>query len=160
MRANLELTHGALFSQRALTALVESGMARDDAYRVVQESAQRAWDTGTPFRELLAEPSAPELDLDVGLRLRRLPRARARGRSARLGRRSATEQPQRRSASTRGVPSARREGDVAADDRLGPVVAAAARASAGSSRSATRISNWAKAAPRQRRVPPPNGIQE
>ena len=64
MRENLELTHGALFSQRALTALVESGMARDDAYRVVQENAQRAWDTGTEFRDLLAE-AAPELDLDA-----------------------------------------------------------------------------------------------
>ncbi|HWO16400.1 MAG TPA: adenylosuccinate lyase [Solirubrobacterales bacterium] len=64
MRENLELTHGALFSQRALTALVESGMTRDDAYRVVQENAQRAWDTGTHFRELLAE-AAPDLDLDT-----------------------------------------------------------------------------------------------
>jgi adenylosuccinate lyase len=63
MRRNLDLTHGALFSQRALTALVESGMARDDAYRVVQSSAQRAWDEETPFRELLAA-EAPELDLD------------------------------------------------------------------------------------------------
>jgi len=66
MRANLELTHGALHSQRALTALVESGMSRDDAYRVVQSSAQRAWDTGTPFAELLAE-AAPDLDLDAVL---------------------------------------------------------------------------------------------
>jgi len=64
MHENLELTHGALFSQRALTALVESGMTRDDAYRVVQENAQRAWDTGIHFRELLAE-AAPQLDLDV-----------------------------------------------------------------------------------------------
>jgi adenylosuccinate lyase len=65
MRENLDLTHGALFSQRALTALVESGMSRDDAYRVVQENAQRAWDTGTPFRELLGE-AAPQLgDLDA-----------------------------------------------------------------------------------------------
>ncbi|HET9162716.1 MAG TPA: adenylosuccinate lyase [Solirubrobacterales bacterium] len=64
MRENLELTHGALFSQRALTALVESGMTRDDAYRVVQENAQQAWDTGTHFRELLGE-AAPELDLDA-----------------------------------------------------------------------------------------------
>jgi adenylosuccinate lyase len=55
MRANLELTHGALFSQRALTALIEAGMTRDDAYRIVQEAAQAAWDTGTPFRELLTE---------------------------------------------------------------------------------------------------------
>ncbi|HEX4307571.1 MAG TPA: adenylosuccinate lyase [Solirubrobacterales bacterium] len=64
MRANLGITHGALFSQRALTALVESGMTRDDAYRVVQENAQRAWDTGTEFRDLLAE-AAPQLDLDA-----------------------------------------------------------------------------------------------
>ena len=63
MRENLGLTYGALFSQRALTALVESGMARDDAYRVVQENAQRAWDTRTEFRGLLAE-AAPDLDLD------------------------------------------------------------------------------------------------
>ncbi len=64
MRANLDITHGALFSQRALTALVESGMTRDDAYRVVQENAQKAWDTGTEFRDLLAA-AAPQLDLDA-----------------------------------------------------------------------------------------------
>jgi adenylosuccinate lyase len=63
MRQNLELTHGALFSQRALTALVESGMTRDAAYRLVQESAQRAWDEGTSFRELIGA-SAPQLQLD------------------------------------------------------------------------------------------------
>jgi adenylosuccinate lyase len=64
MRANLELTHGALFSQRALTALVVSGMNRDDAYRVVQRAAQRAFDSGTPFRELIGA-EAPDLDLDA-----------------------------------------------------------------------------------------------
>jgi adenylosuccinate lyase len=64
MRENIELTHGALFSQRALTALVESGMSRDDAYRVVQESAQRAWDEETSFRELIAV-AAPQLDLNA-----------------------------------------------------------------------------------------------
>jgi adenylosuccinate lyase len=64
MRENLNLTHGALFSQRALTALVESGLTRDDAYRVVQENAQKAWDTGTQFRDLLGE-AAPDLDLDA-----------------------------------------------------------------------------------------------
>ncbi len=63
MKANLDLTHGAIFSQRALTALVDSGMTRDDAYRTVQAAAQEAWDTGTPFRELLGA-AAPELDLD------------------------------------------------------------------------------------------------
>jgi adenylosuccinate lyase len=64
MQENLELTHGSLYSQRALTALVEAGMGRDTAYRIVQEAAQRAWDEGTSFRDLLAE-RAPDLDLDV-----------------------------------------------------------------------------------------------
>ena len=64
MRENLELTHGALFSQRVLLALVESGISRDDAYRIVQELAQRAWDEGTPLRDLLdADERASALDL-------------------------------------------------------------------------------------------------
>ena len=68
MRENLELTHGAIYSQRALTALIDSGMVRDDAYRLVQENAQAAWDTRTPFRELLArglEGAGPAVDLDA-----------------------------------------------------------------------------------------------
>ncbi len=66
MRANLELTHGALFSQALLLALVEGGSSRDDAYRLVQELAQRAWDDGVPLRELLAaDERAAELDLDA-----------------------------------------------------------------------------------------------
>jgi adenylosuccinate lyase len=66
MRANLELTHGALFSQRVLLALVEGGMQRDEAYRIVQALAQRAWDEGTPLRDLLSqEPAAASLDLDA-----------------------------------------------------------------------------------------------
>ena len=64
MRANLNATHGALFSQRALLALVESGLSRDEAYRIVQENAQRAWDEGVEFRDLLAA-AAPGLDLDA-----------------------------------------------------------------------------------------------
>jgi adenylosuccinate lyase len=65
MRLNLGLTAGALLSQRALTALVESGMPRDDAYRLVQGAAQRAFDEGIPFTDLLAErlqtdPAAPD----------------------------------------------------------------------------------------------------
>jgi len=66
MRENLELTHGALHSQRALTALVESGLSRDEAYRLVQAAAQRAWDEGVAFRDLLAE-AAPDLDVDAVL---------------------------------------------------------------------------------------------
>ena len=63
MLANLEITCGALFSQRALLALVASGMSRDDAYRIVQEDAQRAWDEQTPLRGLL-EARGLEIDLD------------------------------------------------------------------------------------------------
>jgi adenylosuccinate lyase len=65
MRQNLGLTHGALFSQRILLALVERGWTRDDAYRLVQALAQQAWDEGTDLRELLAaDERGRELDLD------------------------------------------------------------------------------------------------
>lgn len=64
MEENLELTHGALFSQRVLLALVERGMSRDEAYRIAQELAQRAWDERVPLRELLAA-ERPEIDLDA-----------------------------------------------------------------------------------------------
>ncbi|MHB1570119.1 MAG: adenylosuccinate lyase [Solirubrobacteraceae bacterium] len=66
MRQNLELTCGALFSQRLLLALVEAGSVRDDAYRVVQRLAQRAIDERTPLRELVAaDPAGAGLDLDA-----------------------------------------------------------------------------------------------
>ena len=93
MRSNLELTHGALFSQRALLALVASGMTRDEAYRIVQEDAQRAWDSGTPLRELLA---ARELEPRPRRDLR--PRAATRATRARSSRGS-TRSPERASSS-------------------------------------------------------------
>ena len=49
MRENLGLTYGALFSQRVLLALVEAGMERDEAYRIVQSAA------GLDLDELLDE---------------------------------------------------------------------------------------------------------
>ena len=65
MRQNLELTHGALFSQRVLLALVARGATRDDAYRLTQGLAQRAWDEGVDLRELLAaDELGRELDLE------------------------------------------------------------------------------------------------
>ncbi|HWT22530.1 MAG TPA: adenylosuccinate lyase [Solirubrobacteraceae bacterium] len=64
MRANLEVTCGALFSQRVLLALVDGGMQRDDAYRIVQRLAQEAWDTQTPLPKLL-EREDVDLDLDA-----------------------------------------------------------------------------------------------
>jgi adenylosuccinate lyase len=65
MRENLELTSGALFSQRVLLALVEQGMQRDEAYRIVQRLAQQAWDTRTPLRDLLEAEPGVELDLEA-----------------------------------------------------------------------------------------------
>jgi adenylosuccinate lyase len=66
MRENLELTYGALFSQRVLLALIAGGLVRDDAYRIVQRLGQEAWDTRTPLRSLLErEPLEVELDLDA-----------------------------------------------------------------------------------------------
>jgi adenylosuccinate lyase len=66
MRENLELTHGALFSQRVLLALVEAGSTRDDAYRATQRLAQQALDERRPLRELLAsDPAGDGLDLDA-----------------------------------------------------------------------------------------------
>jgi adenylosuccinate lyase len=66
MLENLGLTHGALHSQRLLTALVEGGMTRDEAYRLVQANAQRAWDERTSLRELM-QAAAPDLDLDAAM---------------------------------------------------------------------------------------------
>jgi len=66
MRENLDLTHGALFSQRILLALVGTGLTRDDAYRTVQRLAQLAIDDRIPLRNLLAvDPAGAGLDLDV-----------------------------------------------------------------------------------------------
>jgi len=66
MRENLELTHGALFSQRVLLALVGRGMARDDAYRIVQRLAQQALDQRVPLKDLLAaDPAGAGLDLEA-----------------------------------------------------------------------------------------------
>ena len=59
MRANLDASHGLVFSQPVLLALVRAGVTRDDAYRIVQRNAMRAWDDGVDFRALL------EADSDV-----------------------------------------------------------------------------------------------
>ncbi len=67
MRRNLEASHFLFFSQRVLLALVESGLGRDDAYRLVQRNAMRAWDEELDFRELVRrdEEIAARIDLDA-----------------------------------------------------------------------------------------------
>ncbi|MGH9480304.1 MAG: adenylosuccinate lyase, partial [Terriglobales bacterium] len=55
MRRNLELTHGLVFSGQLLLDLVESGVAREQAYRWVQRHAMQAWRTGEDFRRLVEQ---------------------------------------------------------------------------------------------------------
>ena len=57
MRENLELHGGIAYSQSVLLALVAAGLARDEAYRIVQRSAAAAWDHGESFRDAVtADP--------------------------------------------------------------------------------------------------------
>jgi adenylosuccinate lyase len=65
MRSNLDLTYGALFSQRVLLALVATGLTRDGAYRIVQRLAQQAISERVPLCDLLAaDEVGATLDLD------------------------------------------------------------------------------------------------
>ena len=67
MRRNLDASHGLVFSHRLLLALVDSGLARDDAYRLVQGHAMRAWEAETNFADLArGDPDlAGRVDLDA-----------------------------------------------------------------------------------------------
>jgi adenylosuccinate lyase len=71
MRRNLEASHFLFFSQRVLLALVESGVGRDDSYRLVQRNAMRAWDEELDFRELVRRDDeiASRIDLDAAFDL-------------------------------------------------------------------------------------------
>ena len=72
MRRNLESSHGLVFSQPVLLALVEGGLSRDEAYRVVQRNAMRALDEGVDFRKLLEfDPDVGQIDLDAAFDLSR-----------------------------------------------------------------------------------------
>ena len=74
MRANLDSSFGLVFSQPVLLALVQGGLGRDEAYRIVQDNAARAWRDKRSFRELLEGDErvavAPEL-LDDAFDLQR-----------------------------------------------------------------------------------------
>ncbi len=64
MRRNLELTQGLVFSQRVLLALIDAGMSRQDAYKLVQGHAMRAWKERAPFRSLLEADAGVTSRLD------------------------------------------------------------------------------------------------
>ena len=53
MQRNMESQGGVVFSSRVLLALIEKGMAREDAYKIVQTNAMSTWEEGTDFRDLV-----------------------------------------------------------------------------------------------------------
>lgn len=58
MLENLNATHGVIFSQSVMLALTRKGMTRDEAYAAVQGPAMVSWETGRPFREVVAGEAA------------------------------------------------------------------------------------------------------
>jgi adenylosuccinate lyase len=53
MQANIDKTHGLIYSQRVLLALAESGLTREMSYKIVQDSAMKAWREKCDFRDLI-----------------------------------------------------------------------------------------------------------
>jgi adenylosuccinate lyase len=53
MMTNIESSRGLIFSQRVLLALVDKGLAREEAYKIVQSNASKTWEENKDFRELL-----------------------------------------------------------------------------------------------------------
>ena len=53
MKRNMERTHGLIFSQRVLLALIDKGLAREEAYDTVQPKTMESWETQVPFRTLI-----------------------------------------------------------------------------------------------------------
>ena len=63
MRANIESTRGLVFSQRVMLELIEKGMSRDDAYRLMQDYAATAWDQGAEFTDLVRQDATVQRHL-------------------------------------------------------------------------------------------------
>lgn len=57
MKRNMERTHGLIYSQRVLLALIDKGLSREEAYDTVQPRAMEAWDKQVPFRGLIEADS-------------------------------------------------------------------------------------------------------
>ena len=79
MKANVDLTHGLIFSQRVMLALIDKGLSRQQAYKLTQQNAMKAWQEETSFLDLLRqdtevtgklEPKELEAIFDVNYFLR------------------------------------------------------------------------------------------
>lgn len=64
MQKNLDALHGVVFSQSVLLAMVEQGMTRDEAYRIVQTAAHTALDSGESLRDVLSREKTVTLSTD------------------------------------------------------------------------------------------------
>ncbi|MBN2288097.1 MAG: adenylosuccinate lyase [Candidatus Glassbacteria bacterium] len=64
MKKNLDSLHGLIFSQRVMLAMTEKGCSREDAYRLVQQSAMKVWSEGVGFLETLKTDSEVAAYLD------------------------------------------------------------------------------------------------
>ena len=64
MEKNLGASYGLVYSQPVLLGLIEAGYSRDDAYRMTQRNAMRAWQEGRSFKDLLDEDPEVKLSLD------------------------------------------------------------------------------------------------
>ena len=64
MLENMEESHGLMFSQKLLLGLIEKGMPRNDAYRVVQKASATAWETHSHLRGVLS--NTPEVTSRLG----------------------------------------------------------------------------------------------
>ena len=53
MKANMKRTHGLIFSQKVMLALIEKGLSRENAYQITQRNAMQSWQTGSKFQDLL-----------------------------------------------------------------------------------------------------------
>ena len=106
MKANLESTGGLVFSGQLLLDLVEQGVSREDAYRLVQSHAMRAWKEGLNFRELVSKdtnitsrvkPEAIRRAFDLKRQLRNIDAIFARVFSERAVRRGGKKTPEKAS---------------------------------------------------------------
>jgi len=64
MLENLDRSLGLVFSQPVLLTLVSSGLTRDDAYRIVQDAASKAWAEKRPFRSVLESDDRVQVGAD------------------------------------------------------------------------------------------------
>ena len=55
MKENLEASYGLVFSQRVMLALIDKGLARQEAYKIVQSNAMKAWDERRPYLDFLLD---------------------------------------------------------------------------------------------------------